>query len=152
MGTREYKFAVGVETSAAPTATTPSASSDVLTKGYADTTYAANAPTIQGSGTFASPQAITAAGGLAFTGSAKDNIWFVKGTGAGTTDVSATDQIADGSFVGQKLKIVQRSATDFLKLETGNNLLLEGTWLGDAINRELNLWWTGTDWKEESRL
>lgn len=40
MGVRDYNFIVGPETSTLPTATTPSASTDTMTKGYADTTYA----------------------------------------------------------------------------------------------------------------
>jgi hypothetical protein len=37
---REYTFLTGIETSTAPTGGTPSASGDIITKGYADTTYA----------------------------------------------------------------------------------------------------------------
>jgi len=37
---RSYDFVTGFETSTAPTATTPSADSDIMNKGYADDTYA----------------------------------------------------------------------------------------------------------------
>lgn len=39
MGTREYRFVGGVETASLPSAGTPSSSSDLLTKGYADANY-----------------------------------------------------------------------------------------------------------------
>lgn len=39
MATREYAFVVGPETSTLPTAGTPSASTDLVTKGYADENY-----------------------------------------------------------------------------------------------------------------
>lgn len=40
MATRQYDFVVGVETSTAPTPATPTDSSDIVSKGYTDATYA----------------------------------------------------------------------------------------------------------------
>src|SRR5688572_23007238 len=39
MATRDYQFIVGPETSTLPTATEPTQSEDIMTKGYADTHY-----------------------------------------------------------------------------------------------------------------
>lgn len=148
--TRLFEFDIAIETAVISSVTDPSVASDTMNKGYADSHYAALADTIL-TGTRAAPTAITAVGGITFSGTQRNTIAFVKGTGAGTTDVSANPQISAGSTVGQKLKICQRSATDILKLEDGTGLDLDGTWLGDDASRELNLWWDGTNWKEEGR-
>jgi hypothetical protein len=147
---REYNFVSGPETSTQPTSGAPTVDADLITKGYADSHYAALVPTII-TGTRASPTAITALGGITFSGSQKEAVAFVKGTGAGTTNVTVNPRISVGTTFGQKLKICQRSATDFLKFQDGNGLDLDGDWLGDDASRELNLWWDGTNWKEEGR-
>lgn len=149
---REYAFVTGVESDDLPTPATPSASEDVVTVGYLSTYYA-TIGVQQQNGTRAAPTAVAAGDTLPLATPKKENVCWVKGTGAGTTTSSANPQISTtGATVGMKYKVVQRSATDFLKLVDGNGLVLNGPWVGDTIDRELNLWFDGTNWKEESRL
>lgn len=105
------------------------------------------APSI--TGTRAAPSNITAAGGIAFTGTAYANIWFVQGNGAPIT-VTANPQIAAATNVGQKLTVIARNDTDTLTLSDGTGLSLNGSWVGGA-DSVLNLVWDGTNWVEESR-
>jgi hypothetical protein len=151
---REYAFVTGVDSDSLPTPATPTVSADVVTKGYVDT-YFATVGVQEQNGTRAAPTAVAAGTTLPLSTPKKENVAWVKGTGAGTTTSSANPQITTtGATVGMKYKVVQRSATDFLKLVNGNGLVLldGGSWVGDAIDRELNLWFDGTNWKEESRL
>lgn len=75
---------------------------------------------------------------------------FVEGVNAGENDITANPQIAAGTVVGQNLRIVGANNTNYIKLETGNGLLLNGFWLSnnDSI---LSLFWTGSVWREQWR-
>lgn len=102
------------------------------------------APSVTGSrGT---PQQITAAGGIAFTGSSYFNIWFVKGNG-GPVTVTANPQIAVGTLVGQRLLVIACDNTNTLILANGTGLDLDGTWLGNN-GACLDLVWDGSNWVE----
>lgn len=99
----------------------------------------------------ASPSSISAAGGIAFTGKAPKNIWFVKGdTADSDVDVSANPQVAAGDHVGQELVIIGRSDTDRIILEDGNGLALNGAYFVGA-DSVLSLIWDGTSWVEKDR-
>ncbi len=127
MATRDYNFVAGVETASLPSAATPSGDSDLVTKGYADARYASITTTIQGTGTYAVPQQIASSAALAFTGSAQDNIWFIKATASGgAIALGTSQQIAVPSRVGQILTIIGGSDTDTVQLATGNGLILIG--------------------------
>jgi hypothetical protein len=145
---RLYEFTNGAETSTQPDAGTPSAANDLVTKSYADATYVA-APAVTGS--FASPSAIVAGTGIAFTGSNYFNLWIVQGSG-GAVDVSANPQIAAGTVVGQKLTVVCTSDTNTVKLEHGTGLQMNGEYLMVA-GSSITFNWTGATgtWVEESR-
>jgi hypothetical protein len=101
------------------------------------------------SGSQASPTAITAAGGISFSGSAYSNISFITGSG-GPVTVTATPQISAGSLAGQKLVLISESATNTVKLQDGNGLALNGAWVG-GLNSVITLLWDGSVWVEESR-
>ena len=105
------------------------------------------APTLTGSQ--ASPSLITAAGGIAFTGSTYNNIWFIKGS-AGAVVVTATPQVAAGSSVGQLLTLIGEDGTNTVTFADSNGLALNGLWVG-GLNSVLKLVWDGSVWVETSR-
>lgn len=113
----------------------------------ADLPTSAGLPVVTGS--TGTPQNITAAGGVAFTGTQAKALWFVQGSG-GSVTISATSQIAAGTTVGQKLLLVGASDTNTLTLADGNGLSLNG---GMTLfnNSTLLLFWNGTVWSEISR-
>lgn len=105
------------------------------------------APSI--SGTDASPTTVTAAGGVVFSGSSYDNLYFLSAASAIT--VSASPQISAGSLVGQKLTIITKSATNTITLADGTGLSLNGSFVG-GLDSVLNLVWNANaKWVEVSR-
>lgn len=123
---------------------TPTNATDASTKGYVD---GLSAPTI--TGTRALPQSIVAGTGIAFVGTAWNSTWYIQGSG-GAVDVSANPQIAAGTSVGQRLRLIARSNTNTVKLEDGTGLDLNGMWIGEASS-VLDLEWDGTNWLETNR-
>lgn len=105
-------------------------------------------------GTSSSPQSITAAGGIAFTGNADRNTWYVK-SNSGAVTISANPQIAAGSFDAQELTLIQMSATDTLQFADGNGLATAGAseLILDQVNKMVTFIWdaTGAKWREKSR-
>lgn len=127
----------------------PGTSGNVLTStGSAWSSVApASAPVLTGSqGT---PSAITAGGGIAFTGSSYNNIWFITGSGGAVT-VTANPQVAAGTLVGQTLRIIAESASNTVTLADGTGLSLNGAWIG-GLNSVLELVWDGSVWVEQAR-
>ena len=103
-------------------------------------------------GSRASPQSISAAGGIAFTGTRKDNLWFIQGdTAASDIDVSANPQIAAATAVGQKLTLVGRSNTQRVYLEDGNGLAMAYGPITIGENTIIEFVWDGTNWVEIAR-
>ena len=100
-------------------------------------------------GSTGTPSGITAAGGIGFTGSAYNNIWFIQGS-PGAVTVSASPQIAVGSAIGQQLVLIGQSNTNTVEIQDGNGLALNGPWIG-ALDSVLTLLWDGTTWDEVSR-
>lgn len=100
-------------------------------------------------GSRASPQNITAAGGIAFAGTRWKNIWFVQGSG-GAVDITATLQIAAGTNVGQELILIGRSNDNTILFEDGNGLSLRGSY-DMGLDMVLELIWDGTNWVEKNR-
>lgn len=148
MQSRLYEFLVGVETSVQPDAGSPVADNDLVTKGYVTAGYV-QVPVIVGS--VGSPQAVTAVGGVNFTGTADEylHIYFLQGSG-GAVDISANPQISAGTAIGQRLVIRGCSDTNTIKLEHGAGLLMNGEcFLGSGSMIEFL--WTGSTWDEMSR-
>lgn len=110
-------------------------------------------PTLFGS--TGSPRSIVAATGIV-SGSShmsttdSDQIIFVVGNSAGENDVSSNPQVSNGTVVGQKMKIVGTSDTNYVKLETGTGLSLNGDWLSFS-GSSIDLFWNGTVWSECAR-
>jgi hypothetical protein len=76
-------------------------------------------------------------------------IVFVEGDG-GPIDISAADQILDGSVVGQELKIVGQDNVNTVQFDDGNNLSLNGSAIL-GFNDVLSLMWDGFSWIEIGR-
>lgn len=125
---RAFDFDTGAETSVQPDAGTPSATNDLITLGFLRLV----------TGSWASPSAIVAGTGIAFTGSAWLNTWFIQGSG-GAVDISANPQIAAGTTVGQRLLLICTSDTNTVKLETGTGITMNDALVmkaGSAIEFE----------------
>lgn len=128
----------------------PGTSGNVLTSNGSTWTSAAaasTAPTVTGSQ--ASPTAITAAGGISFSGTNYFNINYIVGS-PGAVTVTANPQIATGTSVGQQLILIGTSATNTVTLADGTGLSLNGSWVG-GNNSSLILNWNGSVWTEISR-
>lgn len=143
---RVYEYDTTVTTATQPNAGTPSLSSDLLTLGYLQGAYSGK-PAV--TGTKASPSAIVAGTGIAFAGVARDffHTWFIQGSG-GAVDVSANPQIAAGTAVGQKLRLIGCSDTNTVNLNDGTGLKLSAA---DRLLSEysvLELEWDGSNWVE----
>lgn len=110
-------------------------------------------PTLYGS--TGTPRSVVAATGITTGAShmsavATKQIIFVVGSISGESDISANPQITNGTIVGQEMRIVGTSETDYILLEDGNGLSLNGSW-NSFNNRTLDLYWNGTVWSEFSR-
>ena len=116
--------------------------------GSGGVTYAAIPSVVPNiSGTIASPTAITAAGGVVFSGTNYTNFFFITGS-AGPVTVTANPRISAGTNVGQYLELIGGANT--VTLADGNGLSLNGSWVGGA-NSALEMIWDGTNWHEISR-
>ena len=102
-------------------------------------------------GTTASPQTITAVGGVAFSGTEANNVWFVQGPTADTdVEVTANPQIAAGVLIGQSLTLIGRSDSARLIFEDGTGLALKGAMV-IGLQSVIQLIWDGTVWVEQGR-
>jgi hypothetical protein len=100
-------------------------------------------------GSRASPEAISAAGGIAFTGVNSRNLWFVAGDG-GPIDITANPQIAAGSSDGQELKIIGTSDANYVTLDHGTGLSMNGSY-DLSLDKSIEFVWDGTNWTETNR-
>lgn len=99
-------------------------------------------------GSVAVPVTITNTG-LAFTGNALDNLWYIKATA--NLDLSATlIQIAAGAYVGQKLRIFIKGAFKITFANT-NGMKLKGDYFVGEVDSNINLNYNGSVWEEEIR-
>lgn len=98
-------------------------------------------------GSRASPQNITAAGGITYVdGSNPRQTWFVQGNGA-HIDITANPQISAGTNVGYELWFIGRNNDQTLKFENGTGLSMNGEcYLG--ADDVLAFMWDGTNWVE----
>lgn len=146
MATRSYIFVNGVETSTLPTATDPTDASDIVNLAYMQ----ANAQINSISGTRASPQSVTAAGGIVGSSTATLQTIFVK-SNSGAVNITANPQLTASAVVGAERTIIGTSDTDTLQLDDGDGLELNGPCVlgnGDTITLICSV--SGT-WTEKSR-
>jgi hypothetical protein len=90
------------------------------------------APSLNGSQ--ASPQSVTAAGGISLASLSYDNVVFVVGN-AGAVTVTATPSITACTADGQRLLVIGTHATNTVTLQdeanlSGSDLRLNGNWVG----------------------
>ena len=144
---RIYEYDTTVTTATQPTAGTPSLSSDVVPLNYLQGSYSGK-PVV--TGTKAAPSDITAAGGIAFAGAARDffHTWFIQGQGGAARDITANPQIAAGTAVGQKLKLIGCHDTATVKLDDGTGLKLSAPSRVLSEYSVIELEWDGTNWVE----
>jgi len=102
------------------------------------------------SGTSGSPIAITAAGGITTTAGIDEDIYV--DTAGGEVNVTANPQISAGTIDGQTLRLFGTNDLDYIKLENGNGLNLNGDWYSYE-GAVLVLSWdvSNTHWKEIGR-
>ena len=135
----------------------PGTSGNILTSNGTSWTSAAPAgfsPTINNSA--ASPQSVTAGGGISISGPAYVNVVYVESNG-GSVTVTATPSITQCTQPGQLLYVIGKNATDIITLQdeaglAGSNLQLNGNYT-TGLNSVLTLVCEAAsgDWIEVSR-
>ena len=100
-------------------------------------------------GSRASPSLIIAGTGIAFTGVAGNNTWFIAGSGS-AIDISASPQIVAGTNVGQRLTLIGRHATNTVQLDDGSGLSINGSCIL-AEDESISLFWDSVNWVELGR-
>ena len=144
MSTRLYEVDVAVTATAQPTAGTPSLSTDLVTLGFLSSLVK-----VLASSTRASPTAIVAGTGVAFSASTGYQFYlqFIEGSG-GAVDVSANPQIAAGTVVGQVLILVGCDDTNTVYFEDGTGLEMKAGGLRMKDGSIIAFIWDGTNWCE----
>ena len=103
-------------------------------------------------GSEAMPIAVTAAGGIAAT-SDQRQLWYIQGsngTSPAPVIISSTPQITAGTKVGQEMRLVGADSTNYVELNTGNGLFLNGP-VTLLANQSIDFEWNGTVWRESDR-
>jgi hypothetical protein len=99
-------------------------------------------------GSVGTPQEVTAAGGVVTTNDRRQLI-FTESDG-GAVDITASPQITAGTFIGQEIVLVGTSDTDFITLEDGDGLALNGS-VSLRNNQSIQLLWNDSVWQETAR-
>lgn len=136
--------ASGSATAAAASATAAAASA------VAAAASAASVATPLVVGSHAAPYACVAGTTIPLAGTAFFNKKYIKGTGGVT--MTASPQIAAGTFDGQQLRLVGTSDTDTVTIANGTGLSIGNTWVAEN-NRTLDLDWDNGQslWVETAR-
>jgi hypothetical protein len=78
-------------------------------------------------------------------------LWFTSvAGGSGASPITASPQIAPGVQIGQELMLTGSSDADYLVLQDGNGLLMNGS-VNLKLNASIEFYWSGTVWKEKAR-
>jgi len=102
------------------------------------------------SGSFASPFIITAAGGIPTTAGTDQDIYIV--SNSGEVNITSNPQISLGVIDGQTLRLIGTSNTNYIILENGTGLSLNGEWLSYSESILTLRWDNGSSlWREVSR-
>jgi hypothetical protein len=146
---------VGAGTSAV-TFIAPGSSGNVLTSNgsvWSSTAPVSTSPSLNGGS--ASPQTVTAGGGVVLSSISYQNLAWISAASAIT--VTKTPSITVGTADGQKLNIYGTSASNTITLQDQANLAssglsLNGNWIGGK-DSSLNLHWDASQslWVEDSR-
>lgn len=105
-------------------------------------------PALQPSGSIATPNIITAGGGVSTTADQRQYQFVVSSGGAVT--VTVNPQIQAGSIIGQELILEGTSDTDYPILNDGSGVALNGA-LQLKNEKKAYLVWNGLKWSEISR-
>lgn len=101
------------------------------------------------SGTRASPNNITAAGGITASTTDLDTLQFVQGN-AGHIEITANPQISAGFQVGQRMRTVGRNDSQSLTFVNGNGVVTrEGGNVTLNENTVVSWLWDGVNWIQE---
>jgi hypothetical protein len=122
---------------------------------FADGFESAAAPSVSVSitvtGTWASPVAVTALGGITPAGVAEEII-FIQGSG-GPIDITASPQIAAGTSNGQKLTLICTNDTNTVKVDDATGMALNGNFTMKAECVLSLIWVSGlNEWMEAGRV
>ena len=100
-------------------------------------------------GSYASPTSVTTSGITALAGSDEDNYI---ASNSGRVDVTTNPQISAGTVDGQTLRLIGTSDTNYILLEDGNGLALNGSWESYAGTSLILRWDNGTSlWRQIGR-
>lgn len=127
----------------ATTATTQATSATASAAAAAASAASVASPAI--TGTRAAPSNIIAGTGIAFTGVAYENLWYLQGN-AGNVTVSANPRIAAGTNNGQKLRLMGRNDAQTVTLADGNGLATGGQTLQLGANTVTDWVWDTSVW------
>lgn len=144
---RIYDIDVNVSTPTLPAAGSPASSSDVIHLSYLQANYSGK-PVVTGS--MASPTDVVAASGIPFAGVSRDffHTWYVQSSTSGEADLASSPQIAAGTVVGQRLRLVGCDDTKTVKLEDGTGLKLSAPSRVLSKYSAIDLEWDGSNWVE----
>jgi hypothetical protein len=146
---RKYDYLVGVEASAQPDAGTPTLPNDLITLSYFETMAAGKRKIVS---TYLAPTLVDAGTAINPTVEAliDEYLQFIAGNGA-SQDMSANPQVTAPGRAGIRLTLVGTSDANYVLLENGNGLALNGPCeLGDKDSITL-ISIDATTWQEESR-
>lgn len=116
--------------------------------GQLDLRYLSSTGAMYVSGTLASPIVVSAAGGVPIA--AKQRQMVITRSGVGATVITANPQIPAGTIVGQELVIEGTSDINYIIMNDGNGLALNGAVL--MTNKAMiSFIWDGAVWAEQSR-
>lgn len=151
MGSRVIEFNVTIETSTLPDAGDPTTDPEVLTKGYADSTYHKKRQSPVGNA-YGTPQVLAAGDSIAHGLGVKDDwaIVYVAGNG-GPVDLISANQIAIPTRIGQMVSVVGTSDVNTVKLEHGSGLDQNGEKILGAKKMITYIAFSLTEWVEFGR-
>ena len=95
-------------------------------------------------GTLATPESITAAGGIPFSGANWKNVIFVKGTGG--VIITANPKIPAGTNIGQELTIIGTSDTDYVDIQDLTGVITGDQTIRLGSNSIATFFWNGLNW------
>lgn len=86
-------------------------------------------------------------------------IIFVAGDSVGESAITAIPQIEAHKIVGARLTVSGKNNTNWISLENGNGLKINGTWrssedngAGGRVANNIEMFWNGSVWEELGRL
>ena len=107
------------------------------------------APSIQLSGSRATPLNIVAASGITPVDLVTQQTMYIQGN-AGPVVITANPKIAPVTYIGMRLRLICVSASKTVEIDDGTGVLLNGNFVM-GLNDVLDLEWDGSNWFETGR-